>query len=51
MQRVLESRSFLSALLAMATGTFLFYTHPFPDEQIFLRVIATGAPQAFSSFK
>src|SRR5260370_19166176 len=51
MHRVLESRSFLSALLAMATGTFLFYTHPFPDEQIFLRVIATRAPQAFSSFK
>src|SRR5438876_2646143 len=51
MQRVLESRGFLSALLAMATGTFLFYAHPFPDQQIFLRVIAMRAPQALLSFK
>src|SRR5467141_3873078 len=51
MQRTLESRVFISAILAMATGAFLFYTHPFPDEQIFLRVIALRAPQAFLSFK
>jgi hypothetical protein len=40
MQRALESRAFISALLAMALGAYLFYTHPFPEEQIFLRVIA-----------
>src|SRR6202140_3534921 len=51
MQRTLESRVFISAILAMATGAFLFYTHPFPDEQIFLHVIALRAPQAFVSFK
>jgi hypothetical protein len=51
MQRALESRVFISAILAMATGTFLFYAHPFPDQQIFLRVIALRAPQAFLSFK
>ncbi len=51
MQRALESRLFISAILAMATGTFLFYAHPFPEEQIFLRVIAMRAPQAFLSFK
>ena len=51
MQRALESRVFISAMLAMATGTFLFYAHPFPDQQIFLRVIALRAPQAFLSFK
>src|SRR5260370_27597123 len=51
MQRTLESRVFISAILAMATGVFLFYTHPFPEEQIFLRVIALRAPQAFFSFK
>jgi len=50
-QRALESRAFLSALLAMAAGAFLFYTHPFPDQQIFLHVIAMRAPQAFLSFK
>jgi len=51
MQRTLESRVFMSAILAMAAGALLFYTHPFPDEQIFLRVIALRAPLAFLSFK
>src|SRR5882762_11109775 len=51
MHRALESRGFISAILAMAAGSFLFYRHPFPDEQIFLHVIAMRAPQAFLSFK
>jgi hypothetical protein len=51
MQRTLESRVFISAILAMAAGAFLFYTHPFPDEQIFLHVISLRAPHAFLTFK
>ena len=51
MQRVLASRAFLAAILAMGTGLFLFYTRAFPDSQIFLRVIAVRAPKAFLSFK
>jgi hypothetical protein len=51
MQRALESRAFLAAILAMATGAFLFYTRAFPDDQIFLHVIAVRAPEAFLSFK
>jgi hypothetical protein len=51
MQRVLESRAFLAAILAMVTGLFLFYTRAFPDDQVFLRVIAARAPEAFLSFK
>src|SRR6202030_961052 len=51
MQRALESRAFIAAMLAMATGGFLFYTHPFPDDQIFLHTIALRAPQAFLTFK
>ena len=51
MQRILESRAFLAAILAMGTGLFLFYTRAFPDDQIFLRVIAVRAPEAFLSFK
>ena len=51
MQRALESRTFIAAILAMAAGTFLVYAHPFPDEQIFLHVIALRAPNAFLSFK
>jgi hypothetical protein len=35
----------------MAAGAFLFYTHPFPDQQVFLRVIAVRAPKVFLSFK
>jgi type IV secretory system conjugative DNA transfer VirD4/TraG family protein len=50
-QRVLESRAFLAAILAMGTGVFLFYRHTFPDDQIFLQVIAVRAPEAFLSFK
>src|SRR6202046_1405758 len=51
MQRTLESRTFISAILGMVAGTFLFYAHPFPDQQIFLHVIALRAPHAFLSFK
>src|SRR5580704_8922396 len=51
MQRTLESRMFISAILAMAAGSFLFYAHPFPDQQIFLHLIALRAPHAFLSFK
>jgi hypothetical protein len=51
MQRTLESRMFISAILAVAAGTFLFYAHPFPDQQIFLHLIALHAPHAFLSFK
>jgi len=51
MQTTLESRVFISAILAMAAGTFLFYAHPFPNQQIFLHLIALRAPHAFLSFK
>jgi len=51
MQRALEARSFLSVIVAMAIGTYLFCARPFPEEQIFLHVIALRAPHAFLSFK
>lgn len=51
MQRALESRSFLSAIVAMAVGAFLFFTYPFPEQELFLGVIALRAPHAFLSFK
>src|SRR5580658_9791368 len=50
-QRVLASRGFVAAILAMGTGVFLFYSRTFPDDQIFLRVIAVRAPEALLSFK
>src|ERR1700688_4126138 len=51
MHRALESRAFIAAILAMTGGAFLVHAHPFPDQQIFLRVIAERALQAFLSFK
>ena len=50
-QRILHSRGFVSALLAMGAGAFLYYTHPFPADHILLRVIAMRAPHAFLSFQ
>jgi hypothetical protein len=50
-RRILYSRGFVAALLALVTGVFLFYRWPFPDQQIFLHVIAVRAPQAFLSFR
>jgi len=50
-QRILLSRGFVSALLAMGTGAVLYYTHPFPSDQVFLRVTAMRAPRAFLSFE
>jgi len=50
-QRILHSRGFVSALLAMVAGTILYYTHPFPSDQIFLHVTAIRAPRAFLSFE
>jgi len=51
MRRLLASRHFVAAVLAMATGTVIFYARPFPENQLFLRVIATRAPHAFLSFR
>jgi len=50
-RRILDSRSFVAALLAMATGMVLFYRAPFPEGQVFLKVIALRAPEALLSFK
>jgi hypothetical protein len=51
LQRTLHSRGFVAAVLAIGAGAFLYYTHPFPEDQLFLRVISIRAPHAFLSFK
>src|SRR5437773_3517487 len=48
---ILASRHFVSALLAMVTGMLLFYTRPFPEEHLFLKLIAKHRPLAFQSFR
>ena len=51
MRRVLASRHFVAAVLAMGSGMVLFYARPFPEDQLFLRVIAMRAPHVFLSFR
>ena len=51
MRRILTSRHFVATILAMATGMVIFYSRPFPEDQLFLRVIATRAPHALLSFR
>jgi TraM recognition site of TraD and TraG len=50
-RRILASRHFVAALLAMATGAVLFYTRPFPEGYLFLQLIAVRAPLALESFR
>jgi hypothetical protein len=51
LRRILASRHFVAAMLSMMIGAFLFYARPFPENQVFLRVIAMRAPHAFLSFR
>ena len=51
LRRILASRHFVAAMLAIATGAVLFYLRPFPEDQFFLRVIAMRAPHALLSFR
>ena len=50
-RRILASRHFVAAIMAMATGMALFYARPFPEHQLFLQLIAVRAPHAFQSFR
>ena len=51
LRRILASRHFVAAMLAMLTGAVLCYARPFPEDQVFLRVVAMRAPHAFLSFR
>jgi hypothetical protein len=50
-QRILHSRHFLAGLLAAATGMALYFRTPFPEDNIFLRVMAIRLSSAFLFFK
>src|SRR2546430_6617958 len=50
-QRILHSRQFLACLLSAATGMALYFTAPFPEDNIFLRVMAIRSAPAFLFFK
>src|SRR6266478_354771 len=46
-QKILNSKNFVACLLAAATGMTLYFRVPFPDENIFLRVMALRSPSIF----
>jgi cytochrome b subunit of formate dehydrogenase len=50
-QRILHSRLFLACLLTAATGMALYFRAPFPEDNIFLRVMAIRSAPAFLFFK
>ena len=50
-QRILHSRLFLACLLSAATGMALYFRTPFPEDNIFLRVMAIRSESAFLFFK
>jgi hypothetical protein len=49
-RRILGSRHFVAAVLAIATGMVLFYQQPFPEGHLFLKLVAMRAPHALESF-
>jgi TraM recognition site of TraD and TraG len=50
-QRILHSRHFLACLLSAATGMALYFRTPFPEDNIFLRVMAIRSLSAFLFLK
>jgi hypothetical protein len=50
-QRILYARHFLACILAAATGMALYFRVPFPDANLFLRVMAIRSASAFFFFK
>src|SRR5712672_4561397 len=50
-QRVLHTRHFLAGLLAAATGMTLYVRAPFPESNLFLRVMALRSAAAYLFFK
>src|SRR5258708_26706795 len=47
MQKILNSKNFVACLLAAATGMTLYFRAPFPEENVFLQVMALRSPSVF----
>jgi len=50
-QRILNSKNLVAFVLAAATGMTLYFRMPFPESNIFLRVMALRSPSAFEVLK
>jgi hypothetical protein len=51
MQRILNSKNHVAFVLTAATGMTLYSLAPFPEDNIFLRVMALRSPSAFEVLK
>jgi hypothetical protein len=51
MQRILNSKNLVAFVLAAATGMAFYFRMPFPEGNIFLRVMALRSPFAFEVLK
>ena len=51
MQSFLQSRNFLACILASATGIALYFRAPFPEDNLFIRVMEIRSSSAFLFFK
>jgi hypothetical protein len=49
--RLLHSRQLVASFLAASTGMVLFFRHPFPEQNLFLQLIAIRSPVAFGFLK
>ena len=49
-ERILASKSFVAALLGLATGFTLYFRHPFPADNLVLRLIALRDPLVYRIF-
>src|ERR1700738_4513109 len=47
MQKILNSKNFVACLLAAATGMTLYFRVPFPEDNVFLQVMALRSPSIF----
>jgi TraM recognition site of TraD and TraG len=50
-QRALHSKNFIACLLALGTGTLLFFDAPFPEDNLVLQLIALRAPEVLAGLK
>jgi type IV secretory system conjugative DNA transfer VirD4/TraG family protein len=50
-QRALHSKNFIACLLALGTGTMLFFEAPLPEDNLILQLIALRAPEVFVGLK
>src|SRR5436309_11093958 len=50
LERIANSRTFLSFVLAGMTGLFLFFFHPFPQGNLYLQYIALKDPLVYTIF-